>query len=142
MSWPMALLSRKLMRSLPGPLPDGSLAGAKERQEPKQNNRTRAVSPNLRWHYAGGGFLFLLTGLCAIIHKYGYTGIILKHQSKERNMPANKQIKKTTIEITQDQYFFLKEKALALQKQNKNASIVSIIRDLIEKDKKQYKKGI
>lgn len=57
-------------------------------------------------------------------------------------MPTNKNIKKTTIEITQDQYFFLKEKALALQKQNKNASIVSIIRDLIEKDKKQYKKGI
>ena len=47
-------------------------------------------------------------------------------------MPANKRIKKTTIEITQDQYFFLKEKALQLQKQNKNASIVSIIRDLIE----------
>ena len=50
-------------------------------------------------------------------------------------MPANKRIKKTTIEITQDQYFFLKEKALELQRQNKNASIVSIIRDLIEKDR-------
>ena len=50
-------------------------------------------------------------------------------------MPVNKRIKKTTIEITQDQYFFLKEKALQLQKQNKNASIVSIIRDLIEKDR-------
>lgn len=55
-------------------------------------------------------------------------------------MPANKRIKKTTIEITQDQYFFLKEKALALQKQNKNASIVSIIRDLIEKDREKWKK--
>ena len=56
-------------------------------------------------------------------------------------MPANnKQIKKTTIEITQDQYFFLKEKALALQKQNKNASIVSIIRDLIEKDREKWKR--
>ncbi len=51
-------------------------------------------------------------------------------------MPTNKRIKKTTIEITQDQYFFLKEKALQLQKQNKNASIVSIIRDLIEKDRR------
>ena len=47
-------------------------------------------------------------------------------------MPANKHIKKTTIEITQDQYFFLKEKTLQLQKQNKSASIVSIIRDLID----------
>jgi hypothetical protein len=53
-------------------------------------------------------------------------------------MPTNKRIKKTTIEITQDQYFFLKEKALQLQKQNKNASIVSIIRDLIEKDRDKW----
>ena len=53
-------------------------------------------------------------------------------------MPTNKRIKKTTIEITQDQYFFLKEKALELQKQNKNASIVSIIRDLIEKDRADW----
>ncbi|MDD5108983.1 MAG: hypothetical protein PHC29_05705 [Candidatus Omnitrophica bacterium] len=53
-------------------------------------------------------------------------------------MPANKRIKKTTIEITQDQYFFLKEKALQLQKQNKSASIVSIIRDLIEKDRADW----
>jgi len=53
-------------------------------------------------------------------------------------MPTNRRIKKTTIEITQDQYFFLKEKALQLQKQNKNASIVSIIRDLIEKDRADW----
>jgi len=46
-------------------------------------------------------------------------------------MPANKRIKKTTIELTQEQYFFLKEKVLELQKQNKNASIVSIIRGFI-----------
>ena len=56
-------------------------------------------------------------------------------------MPANKRIKKTTIEITQDQYFFLKEKALTLQKQNKNSSIVSIIRDLIEVDRGKWMKG-
>lgn len=55
-------------------------------------------------------------------------------------MPANKRIKKTTIEITHDQYFFLKEKSLALQKQNKSASIVSIIRDLIEKDREKWTK--
>jgi hypothetical protein len=35
----------------------------------------------------------------------------------------------------------LKEKALELQKQNQNASIVSIIRDLIEKDRQEWKKG-
>ena len=43
-------------------------------------------------------------------------------------------MKKTTIELTEEQYFYLKKKVLNLQKQNKNASIVSIIRDLVEKD--------
>ncbi len=48
---------------------------------------------------------------------------------------------KTTIELTEDQYFFLKEKALELQKQKKHYSIVSIIRDLVEQDMKLWKKG-
>lgn len=38
-----------------------------------------------------------------------------------------------TIVLTEEQYYFLKEKALELQKQNHNASIVSIIRDLVER---------
>jgi len=50
-------------------------------------------------------------------------------------------MKKTTIELTEEQYFFLKEKALELQKQNQNASIVSIIRDLIERDRQTWAKG-
>jgi len=52
-------------------------------------------------------------------------------------------MKKTTIELTEDQYFYLKQKALEMQKQNKSASIVSIIRDLIEGDRKKAlnKKG-
>jgi len=49
-------------------------------------------------------------------------------------------MKKTTIELTEDQYFFLKEKSLSLQKQCKNYSLVSIIRDLIEGDRKKWKK--
>ena len=49
-------------------------------------------------------------------------------------------MKKTTIQLTKEQYFYLKEKALALQKQNKTASIVSIIRDLIEKDRTKWTK--
>ena len=52
-----------------------------------------------------------------------------------------KKMKKTTIELTEEQYFFLKEKSLALQKQRKHYSIVSIIRDLIEDDRKKWKKG-
>lgn len=47
-------------------------------------------------------------------------------------------MKKTTIELTEEQYFFLKEKSLALQKQRKHYSIVSIIRDLIEKDRADW----
>lgn len=47
-------------------------------------------------------------------------------------------MKKTTIELTDEQYFFLKEKALELQKKNQNASIVSIIRTLIEKDQQEW----
>ena len=61
--------------------------------------------------------MFPWTTLCDIIHNYA---------------------KKTTIELSDEQYFFLKEKALALQKQNKNASIVSIIRDLVEKDRDNW----
>ena len=48
---------------------------------------------------------------------------------------------KTTIELTEDQYYFLKEKAQSLQKQRKNYSIVSIIRDLIESDRLKWKES-
>ncbi len=48
-------------------------------------------------------------------------------------------MKKTTIELTEEQYFYLKEKVLTLQKQNNNASIVSIIRYLVDKDMKKQK---
>ncbi len=50
-------------------------------------------------------------------------------------------MRKTTIELTEEQYFFLKEKALELQKQNQNASVVSIIRDLVEKDRQEWARG-
>lgn len=50
-------------------------------------------------------------------------------------------MRKTTIELTDEQYFFLKEKALELHKQNLNASIVSIIRDLIEKDRSKWQQS-
>lgn len=49
-------------------------------------------------------------------------------------------MRKTTIEISEEHYFFLKEKALELQKNNKSASIISIIRDLIDKDIKDWRK--
>jgi hypothetical protein len=55
-------------------------------------------------------------------------------------MRKKSKMKKTTIELTEEQYFFLKEKSLSLQKQRKNYSIVSIIRDLIEDDRKNWKK--
>ncbi|OGF58614.1 MAG: hypothetical protein A2Y62_16715 [Candidatus Fischerbacteria bacterium RBG_13_37_8] len=53
---------------------------------------------------------------------------------------AKVNMRKTTIELTEEQYFFLKEKALELQKLNQNASVVSIIRDLIDKDLQEWEK--
>ena len=46
--------------------------------------------------------------------------------------------RKTTIELSDEQYFFLKEKALELQKRNHKTSVVSIIRELIEKDRREW----
>jgi hypothetical protein len=62
----------------------------------------------------------------------------LRNRIAETGSKSN--MRKTTIELTEEQYFFLKEKALELQKQNQNASIVSIIRDLIEKDRQDWTK--
>lgn len=56
-------------------------------------------------------------------------------------MNGQVRMKRTTIELTEEQYFFLKEKALELQKQNMNASVVSIIRELIESDSKKWYKS-
>lgn len=49
-------------------------------------------------------------------------------------------MRKTTIELSDEQYFFLKEKVLELQKQKRNASIVSIIRVLIDQAIQREKK--
>jgi len=46
-------------------------------------------------------------------------------------------MRKTTIQLTDEQYFYLKEKVLALQKKNHAMSMVSIIRHLIDQDMKQ-----
>jgi hypothetical protein len=54
----------------------------------------------------------------------------------------DQKMKKTTIELTEDQYFYLKEKSLGLQKQKKPYSIVSIVRDLIEEDRKKHESKI
>jgi hypothetical protein len=63
----------------------------------------------------------------------------LRNRIAEVGSKAN--MRKTTIELTEEQYFFLKEKALELQKQSQNAYIVSIIRDLIEKDRQEGAMG-
>ena len=56
-------------------------------------------------------------------------------------MKNKTKMKKTTIELTEEQYFFLKEKSLFLQKKRKHYSIVSIIRDLIEADRKRWEEN-
>ncbi len=55
-------------------------------------------------------------------------------------LSGKEKMKKTTIELTEEQYFYLKERALELQRRSKNASIVSIIRDLVEKDMQKSSK--
>ena len=62
-----------------------------------------------------------------------------KVKNRMADVRSQVNMRKTTIELTEEQYFFLKEKALELQKQNQNASIVSIIRDLVEKDRQKWK---
>ncbi|HOA83923.1 MAG TPA: hypothetical protein PKN66_08210 [Thermodesulfovibrio thiophilus] len=64
-----------------------------------------------------------------------------KLRNRIAEVGSKSNMRKTTIELTEAQYFFLKEKALELQKQNQNASIVSIIRDLIEKDRQKCARG-
>lgn len=49
-------------------------------------------------------------------------------------------MRKTTIELTDEQYFYLQEKVLNLKKKNESASMGSLIRDLIEKDKQTSEK--
>ncbi|MBU1023658.1 hypothetical protein KKB99_05130 [bacterium] len=48
-------------------------------------------------------------------------------------------MRKTTIELTDDQYFYLMEKVLELKRQNKSTSMGALIRDLIERDIKTEK---
>ena len=51
-----------------------------------------------------------------------------------------KNMRKTTIQLSEEQYFFLKEKSLSLQKKREDYSIVSIIRMLIDEDMKKSSK--
>ena len=51
-------------------------------------------------------------------------------------------MRKTTIELTDEHYFYLQEKVLELKRRNESVSMASLIRDLIEKDKQtSMKKG-
>ena len=72
---------------------------------------------------------------------WGYIHIIIAIWLNGENIlrpPGRKtNMRKATIKLTDEQYFFLKEKALELQKQNLNASIVSIIRNLIQKNRQE-----
>ncbi|MFC1715629.1 hypothetical protein ACFL6S_18310 [Candidatus Poribacteria bacterium] len=43
-------------------------------------------------------------------------------------------MRKTTIELTEEQYFYLQEKVLELKRKRQNVSMGSLIRDLIEGD--------
>jgi hypothetical protein len=51
-------------------------------------------------------------------------------------------MRKTTIQLSDEQYFYLKEKVLALQKKSQAMSMVSLIRQLIDQDMKRSKEQI
>jgi len=51
-------------------------------------------------------------------------------------------MRKTTIQLSDEQYFYLKEKVLTLQKKNQAMSMVSLIRQLIDQDMKRSKEQI
>lgn len=43
-------------------------------------------------------------------------------------------MRKTTIELTDEQYFYLQEKVLELKKKNERVSMGSFIRNLLDRD--------
>ena len=48
-------------------------------------------------------------------------------------------MKKTTIELRENQYFYLLEKALQSKKRGKHATMSSLIREMIDQDMKSAK---
>ena len=50
-------------------------------------------------------------------------------------------MRKTTIELTEEQYFYLQEKVLELKRKNESVSMGSLIRKLIEKDRRDQKQS-
>ena len=50
--------------------------------------------------------------------------------------------RRTTILLSNAQYFFLLEKVVALRKMNRKGTIGSLVRDLIEKEMKTRKKDL
>jgi hypothetical protein len=55
-----------------------------------------------------------------------------------KNKPKEKMIK-TSIDLTSDQYEFLKIKALQRKMRGEDPSFVTILRELIEEDHKKWK---
>jgi len=51
-------------------------------------------------------------------------------------------MRKTTIELGDEQYFYLKERVLARQKKDRMTSMVSLIRELIDEDMKRSRERI
>lgn len=52
----------------------------------------------------------------------------------------NQKMYRTTVDLPEDLYFFLKQEVLKRQKQNKEASIAAIVRGLVEIEKKRKDK--
>jgi metal-responsive CopG/Arc/MetJ family transcriptional regulator len=52
----------------------------------------------------------------------------------------NQKMYRTTVDLPEDLYFFLKQEVLERQKPNKEASIAAIVRALVENEKKRKDK--
>lgn len=46
-------------------------------------------------------------------------------------------MRKTTLELEEEQYFYLQEKVLELRRNKQSASMGSLIRDLIDRERKK-----
>ena len=57
--------------------------------------------------------------------------------SAKKQKPTERMIK-TSIDLTTDQYQFLKIKALERKMRGENPSLVTILRELIEEDRKKW----
>ena len=70
------------------------------------------------------------------------TGTVYSLMDIQQQRPFGRDaMRKTTIVLTEEQYFYLQERAVELKRNTPSASMASVIRDLIERDRKKRRPG-